>query len=81
MKLNEEELEKMLVKYPLMEVLLQAGTISNRIVREVLDIDKWLMQELQTYMLLNGIALGVSSTTFKATEETVAYLKGRKLCE
>ena len=77
MKLNEEKLEELLASYPLLEVLLQAGTVSNKIVREVLEIDRWLMQELQQKMLLNGIIIGVTGSTFRASFETLEYLRRR----
>jgi hypothetical protein len=72
-----EKLENILNKYPALEILLQAGIISNKIVREVLDIDRWLMNDLQKELLLNGIVVGRSSTTFQATQTTLDYLKQR----
>jgi hypothetical protein len=75
--LNKDKLESILKKYPTLAIILQASVVSNKIVREVLDIDRWLMTDLQKDMLLNGIVIGKSSTTFQATQETLDYLKQR----
>lgn len=70
--------ESVLKRYPQLETLLQAGMVSKKLCREVLDIDKWLMDDLYKDMLLAGMIKGTSSSCFRAKEDTLLLIKQRR---
>lgn len=75
---DRSKAEKILNRYPQLEVLLQAGMVSKKLCREVLDLDKWLMDDLYKDMLLAGMVKGTSSSCFRAKEDTILLIKERK---
>lgn len=65
--------------YPILEIVLQAGVVSTKMVRELLDVDRWFMQEeIYPKLLLSGAIKGVSSSTFRATPDMLTLLAERK---
>ena len=75
---DRSKAEKILDRYPQLEVLLQAGMVSKKLCREVLDLDKWLMDDLYKDMLLAGMIKGTSSSCFRAKEDTLLLIRERK---
>lgn len=77
--INRDKFEIVLAKYPLLATLLLAGVLSQKMVRELLDIDRWLMQDIYKELVLAGVVAGTSSSCFKATPGSLAYLQERRL--
>lgn len=75
--LKKEQLELVLRKYPILSIILRAGVVSKKMTRELLELDKWLMDDVHKDLLLAGAIQGVSSGCFKATTECLEYLKER----
>lgn len=75
--MNKEIIDDLLFKFPVLEIALQAGTISIKMVREMLDVDRYYMQDLYKKLVMARAVIGVSSSTFKGTPELLAYLKER----
>lgn len=76
--MDKQRFEAVLDKYPLFATLLLAGVLSQKMVRELLDIDRWLMQDVYKELVLAGAVAGTSSSCFKATPECIAYLHERR---
>lgn len=79
---DRKKVEKILDKYPQLEIVLSGGMVSKKLCRELLDIDKWLMDDLYKELLLAGAIKGTSSSSFKAKEDTLALIRERRqACE
>lgn len=75
---DRKKVEKILNRYPQLEVVLSGGMVSKKLCRELLDIDKWLMDDLYKELLLAGAIKGTSSSSFKAKEDTLALIRERR---
>jgi hypothetical protein len=78
MPFDKEVVEKILAKYPDLEIALLAGVVSMKMVRELIDIDRWLMQDLYKELVLARAVVGVSSSCFRATTELREFLADRR---
>lgn len=76
---DRKKVEKILDKYPQLEIVLSGGMVSKKLCRELLDIDKWLMDDLYKDLLLAGAIKGTSSSSFKAKEDTLALIRERRM--
>lgn len=74
---NEVEVGKVVDKYPQLEVALLAGVVSMKMIRELIDVDRWLMQDIYKQLVMAGAVEGTSSSCFKATKECRTYLQER----
>lgn len=75
---DRRKVEKILDKYPQLEIVLSSGMVSKKLCRELLDIDKWLMDDLYKELLLAGAIKGTSSSSFKAKDDTLALIRERR---
>ena len=75
---DRKKVEKILDKYPQLEIVLSSGMVSKKLCRELLDIDKWLMDDLYKDLLLAGAIKGTSSSSFKAKDDTLALIRERR---
>lgn len=73
--LDQERLNKQLNKYPQLNLVLRSGVISCRMARRLLNIDRWMMEDLYAELLESEAVKGVSSGNFKATQEAIVYLE------
>ena len=76
---DRKKVEKILDRYPQLEIVLSSGMVSKKLCRELLDIDKWLMDELYKDLLLAGAIKGTSSSSFKAKDDTIALIRERRI--
>lgn len=74
---NKEVVEKYLDKYPQLEISLLSGVVSMKMVRELIGVDRWLMQDIYKDLMVAGAVRGTSSTYFKASKDCVSYLQER----
>lgn len=77
--IDTKVVDRYLNKYPTLELILQGGIVSQKMTREILDIDRWLMQDLYKALLLAGAVKGIASGCFRATEEYLAYTERRNI--
>ncbi len=75
---NREKVEAIFNKYPQLEVVLSGGMVSRKLCRELLDIDKWLMDEIYKELILAGAIKGTSSSSFRAKDDTLTLIKERR---
>lgn len=73
--LDTAKLDVQLKKYPKLTLILRSGVVSLKMARRLLDLDKWLMEDLYAELLEARAVKGVSSGTFKATPTAIAYLE------
>lgn len=76
-ELKTDIVEEVLTKYPELGVVLRAGVVSIKLTREMLDIDRYLMQDIYKKLIQAGAVVGVSSSCFKASPAMLDYLKER----
>ena len=74
---NREKVEKILNTYPQLEVVLLGGMVSKKMCRELLDIDRWLMDDIYKELILSGAVKGVSSSMFRAKDDTIRLIQER----
>lgn len=75
---DREKVEAIFNKYPQLEIVLSGGMVSRKLCRELLDIDKWLMDEIYKELILAGAVKGTSSSSFRAKEDTLTLIKERR---
>ena len=71
---NEEKVRKILETYPNMRIAFKAGLISRRLCRDMLGITKWEMDDLYTDLVRAGAIKVLSSSAFRATDDTMAVI-------
>lgn len=76
-ELKTDIVEEILTKYPELGVVLRAGVVSIKLTREMLDIDRYLMQDIYKKLIQAGAVVGVSSSCFRASPAMLEYLKTR----
>lgn len=72
------KVEAIFNKYPQLEIVLSGGMVSRKLCRELLDIDKWLMDEIYKELILAGAIKGTSSSSFRAKDDTLTLIKERR---
>lgn len=75
---DKAKVEKVLDKYPQLEIVLSGGMVSKKLCRELLDIDKWLMDDIYKELLLAGAIKGISSSSFRAKDDTLILIRERR---
>lgn len=68
---NAAKTEEILRKHPNLSVAFKAGLISRRLCRDMLGITKWEMDDLYIDLIRAGAIKILSSSAFRATEETL----------
>ena len=76
-ELKTDIVEEIITKYPELGVVLRAGVVSIKLTREMLDIDRYLMQDIYKKLIQAGAVIGVSSSCFRASPAMLEYLKER----
>ena len=72
-------IDRLMDKYPQLEIALRAGVVSMKMVRELIDVDRWLMQDIYKQLVVAGAVEGVSSSCFKASKPCKVYLQERAI--
>lgn len=65
-------------RYPNLEIIIGAGTISLKTAREIIGVDRYEMKEIYNDLLLAGAIYGSGSNQFRATKELKEYLELRR---
>lgn len=65
-------------KYPDLEKFIGAGTISLKMAREILDVDRYFMYDIFKELLTAGAVTASGSNAWRATKELQEFLKERR---
>lgn len=76
--LNTDVVLKWFNKYPKLETFIGAGTISLKLAREILGVDRWFMYDMYTELVSAGAVTPSGSNGFRATKEMQAFLRQRR---
>lgn len=72
--------EKWLDRYPKLENFMDAGTISLKMAREILEVDRWFMYDMFKEFVQAGAVTACGNNSWRATKELKEYLKERRAC-
>lgn len=67
--------DKWLQQYPKLENFMDAGTISLKMAREILDVDRWFMYDMFKEFVVAGAVKACGNNSWRATPELREYLK------
>ena len=70
--------EKWLGKYPALMNFIDAGTISLKMAREILNVDRYFMYDMFKELLVAGAVTSSGTNSWRATKELKDYLKNRR---
>lgn len=70
--------EKWLARYPKLENFMDAGTISLKMAREILGVDRWFMYDMFKELLQAGAVTASGTNAWRATKELKDFLKQRR---
>ena len=70
--------EKWLERYPKLENFMDAGTISLKMAREILDVDRYFMYDMFKEFVTAGAVTASGTNSWRATKELKEYLKERR---
>lgn len=76
--LDKEIVLKYFEKYPKFETFIGAGTISLKMAREILDIDRYLMYEIFCELVTAGAVTASGANGFRATKQLQTFLRERR---
>lgn len=76
--LNKDVVLKWFNKYPKLETFIGAGTISLKMAREILDVDRYFMYEIFKELVLAGAVNSSGYNSFRATKQLHEFLKERR---
>lgn len=65
-------------KYPDLEKFIGAGTISLKMAREILEVDRYFMHDIFKELLVAGAVTSSGNNGFRATKELRDFLKERR---
>lgn len=76
--MNKEIVDKWLTLYPKLENFIDAGTISLKMAREILDVDRYFMYDMFKELIEAGAVKASGTNAWRATPELKEYLKERR---
>lgn len=76
--MNIAVVEKWLDRYPKLEYFMDAGTISLKMAREIIDVDRYFMYDMFKEFVTAGAVTASGSNAWRATKELKNYLKQRR---
>ena len=77
-ELDKEVVTKWFDKYPKLETFIGAGTISLKMAREILDVDRYYMFDMFCELVTAGAVYKSGSNNFRATQKLQQYLRERR---
>lgn len=75
---NTEVVLKWFNKYPALETFIGAGTISLKMSREILDVDRYFMYDIFCELVQAGAVTPSGSNCFRATKSLRDFLRERR---
>lgn len=76
--LDKEVVLKWFKKYPKLETFVGAGTISLKMAREILDVDRYFMYDIFCELVQAGAVTSSGCNGFRATKPMQAFLRERR---
>lgn len=73
--MDESIVVKWLEKYPDLAKFADAGTISLKMARVILDVDRWFMYDIFKELLVAGAVTACGNNSWRATQELKDFLK------
>ena len=77
-ELDKAVVTKWFERYPKLETIIGAGTISLKMAREILGVDRWFMYDLYCELIQAGAVTASGSNGFRATQQLQEFLKERR---
>lgn len=77
-ELNKEIVLKWFNKYPKLETFIGAGTISLKMAREILDVDRYFMYDMFLELVTAGAVTASGGSGFRATKALQTFLRERR---
>lgn len=81
MAMDRQVVDKWLGKYPKLQDFMDAGTISLKMAREILDVDRYFMYDMFKEFVTAGAVTASGTNAWRATPELKEYLKQRREAE
>lgn len=75
---DREVVLKWFNKYPKLETFIGAGTISLKMSREILDVDRYFMYDMYLELVQAGAVTSSGSNGFRATKPLLEFLRERR---
>ena len=79
--MNKEIVLKWFDRYPDLEKFIGAGTISLKMAREILDVDRYFMYDMFKELVVAGAVTASGANGWRATKELQEFLKERRTCQ
>lgn len=76
--MDVQVVEKWLDKYPRLENFMDAGTISLKMAREILDVDRYFMHDMFKEFIVAGAVTASGTNSWRATPELKDFLRDRR---
>ena len=70
--------DKWLSRYPKLENFIAAGTISLKMAREILEVDRYFMYDVYKELIVAGAITASGNNSWRATPQLKEYLKERR---
>ena len=77
-ELNKDIVLKWFEKYPKLETFIGAGTISLKMAREILDVDRYFMYDMFLELVQAGAVTASGGSGFRATKVLQTFLRERR---
>lgn len=77
-ELNKDIVLKWFEKYPKLETFIGAGTISLKMSREILDVDRYFMYDMFLELVTAGAVTSSGGSGFRATPALQVFLRERR---
>lgn len=77
-ELNKDIVLKWFEKYPKLETFVGAGTISLKMAREILDVDRYFMYDMFLELVQAGAVTASGGSGFRATKALQTFLRERR---
>lgn len=76
--MNKKVVDKWFERYPKLETFIGAGTISLKMARKILDVDRYFMFDIFCELVEAGAVYKSGSNNFRATKDLQQYLDERR---
>lgn len=76
--MDKKVVDKWFKRYPKLETFIGAGTISLKMARKILDVDRYFMFDLFCELVEAGAVYKSGCNNFRATKELQQYLDERR---
>lgn len=76
--MDKQVVDRWLTRYPKLEMFIAAGTISLKMAREIIDVDRYFMYDIYKELVVAGAIIPSGSNGWRATKELKEYLRERE---